>query len=173
MAGDKFLFRDPTTGKVTEDRATEVSTGTSEAGDIVALDSTGKLDPSLFPAGFGEDLAVLEASEAISAGSYVNVFDDAGVEKIRLADSTVAGREAHAFVRTAIAANATGTIYFEGANDALTGLTIGSRYYLTSAGGVTTTVPSAPTDVFSQLVGVAISATAINTDIDDCIGLIA
>lgn len=166
---DKFIELE--SGKFKQKEATEVSTGVAEAGDIVALDSTGKLDPSLFPTGFGDDLAVLPATENIGAGDYVNIFDDGGTPSIRLADNSN-GRDAHGFVKTAVTSGNNATVYFEGPNDALSGLTVGSRYYLDTAGAVTTTPPVAPGANISQFVGIAINATTINTDIDDCIGLV-
>lgn len=166
---DKFIKLDA--GKLKQQEASAASTGVAEAGDIVALDSTGKLDPSLFPTGFGDDLAVFVASEALGAGDYVNIFDNGGVPTARLADNSN-GRDAHGFVKTAVASAGNASVYFEGANDALAGLTIGARYYVDTAGGVTSTPPVAPAAAFSQFVGIAISATSINTDIDDCIGLV-
>ena len=61
-------------------------------------------------------------------------------------------------------ANANATIYFEGANDDLSGLTPGARQYLSTAGGRTQTVP---TTGLLQCLGIAISATEINTDISE------
>ena len=166
---DKFIELD--NGKLKQKEATDVSTGVAEAGDLVALDSTGKLDPSLFPTGFGDDLAVLPASENLGAGDYVNIFDDGGTPSLRLADNSN-GRDAHGFVKTAVTSGSNASVFFEGANDALSGLTVGARYYLDTAGGVTTTPPAAPAATISQFVGIAINATTINTDIDDCIGLV-
>lgn len=166
---DKFIELE--SGKLKQKEATDVSTGVAEAGDVVALDSTGKLDPSLFPVGFGDDLAVFPAAEALSAGDYVNIFDDGGTPSVRLADNSN-GRDAHGFVLDAVTIGNNASVYFEGANDALTGLTVGARYYLDTAGSVTATAPLAPAATISQFVGIAISATAINTDIDDCIGLV-
>lgn len=166
---DKFIKLDQ--GKLKQAEATDASTGVAEAGDVVALDATGKLDPSLFPTGFGDDLAVFVASENLGAGDYVNIFDNGGVPTARLADNSN-GRDAHGFVKTAVTASSNASVYFEGANDALSGLTIGSRYYLDTAGGVTSTPPVAPAASVSQFLGIAVSATSINTDIDDCIGLV-
>lgn len=166
---DKFIELE--SGKLKQKEATDVSTGVAEAGDVVALDSTGKLDPSLFPTGFGDDLAVFPATENLGAGDYVNIFDDGGTPSVRLADNSN-GRDAHGFVKVAVTSGNNASVFFEGPNDALSGLTVGSRYYLDTAGGVTTTAPTAPAANISQFLGVGISATTINTDIDDCIGLV-
>lgn len=172
MAGDKFLTRDNSTGKVTEVRGTDASTGVGEAGDIVALGTDGKIDLSLLPTSIGPDVGIIETTEALSAGDYVNIYDDAGVERVRLADSTN-GRDANGYVKDAFTTGAQAMVYFEGGNDALTGLTPGARYYLTAAGEASTTVPTAPTDDIHQYLGKAVNATTINTDIQDCIRLIA
>jgi hypothetical protein len=165
---DKFIRLN--NGKLAETEATDTSTGVAEAGDIVALDSSGKLDVSLLPTGIGADVAVITASENLSAGDYVNIFDNSGTPNVRLADNSN-GRDAHGFVKDAVTASSPATVYFEGSNDALSSLTPGARYYLGTAGGVTSTAPVAPGADISQFVGIAIADDTINTDIDDCIGL--
>jgi hypothetical protein len=166
---DKFIRLN--NGKLAETEATDTSTGVAEAGDIVALDSAGKIDVSLLPVGVGPDVAVLPATENLGAGDYVNIFDDGGTPSVRLADASN-GRDAHGFVKSAVTASSNATVFFEGANDNLSGLTTGSRYYLDAAGAVTATPPASPASSISQFLGVAISPTAINTDIDDCIELV-
>ena len=158
-------------GKLTQVEATVVSAGAGDAGELVALDSSGKLDNSVLPTGVGPDVKIIEASENIGAGKYVNVYDDGGTAKVRLADNSNS-REAHGFLKDAVVSAANATVYFEGANDDLSGLTAGIRYFLGTAGGVTPTPPSfAGGATISQLVGSAISATEINTDIDDVVVL--
>ncbi len=166
---DRFLRYDA--GKVKQQEATDTSTGVAEAGDIVALDSSGKLDASLLPTGVGADVKIVEVDEAsgLSAGDYVNIFDNAG-EKVRLADNSN-GRDAHGFVVSSHADGTNATVYFEGANTDLSGLTPGGRVYLDTAGGVTQTPLDSVADAgkIHQLLGTAISATEVNTDITDCI----
>lgn len=157
-------------GKLTEVEATVVSAGAADAGEIPALDSNGKLDVSVMPTGVGPDVKVMIASEGIGAGKYVNIWDDAGTPKVRLADNSNS-RDAHGFLKDAVLSGGNATVYFEGPNDDLSGLTAGARYYLSTAGGVTATPPVSPAATISQFVGIAISATEINTDIDDCVVL--
>jgi len=154
-------------GKLTQIEATVISAGAGDAGELVALDSSGKIDVSVLPTGVGPDVKNILASEAIGAGKYVNIYDNGGTANIRLADNSNS-RPAHGFVKDAVANAAVGTVYFEGANDDLTGLTPGARYYLGTAGGVTITPPAFPAATIHQLLGSAISATEINTDIEDC-----
>ena len=158
-------------GKLTQVEGTVVSVGAGNAGDIPALDSNGKLDVSVLPTGVGPNVKVILASENIGAGKYVNIFDNAGTPNARLADNSNS-REAHGFVKDAVTSGNNATIYFEGTNDDLSGLTPGSRQFLATAGGVTATPPTFGGGAqISQLVGTAISATEIDTDIDDCVVL--
>ena len=171
MAGDTFLRLE--NGKEKSVKGTDASTGIAQAGDIVSLDNTGKLDVSLLPVGVGPDVAVLEASEDVGVGDYVNIFDDGGTPKVRLADNSN-GRDAHGYIPTGGAATTgnNATVYFEGPNPNLTGLTAGARQYLGTGGNATATPldPTLPANNGSihQFLGIAVNATTINTDIDDC-----
>jgi len=161
-------------GKLKAIQATVVSAGAANDGDLLALDSTGKIDTTVLPVGVGPDVAsvVVEDASGLAAGDYVNIFDSLGTPKVRLADNSN-GRDAHGFVKAAYADAATAIVYFEGPNTDLSGLTAGQRVFLGTAGGVIT-VPLAPitdTGKISQFLGVAISPTEVNTDIDDCISL--
>lgn len=155
-----------TQGKIAEVEATVSSAGAGDAGELVALDNTGRIDVSVLPIGVGPDVATILASENLSAGDYVNVYNNGGVANVRLADKTNA-REAHGFVKGAVTSGSNAVVYFEGPNDGLSGLTIGADYFLDTAGNATTTVATAP-DIH-QFLGIAVSSTTINTDIDDFI----
>lgn len=148
-------------GQLTEQEALIVSTGAGDAGKIPALDATGKLDNSLMPTGIGADTASISASENLTAGDFVNIYDDAGTTKCRKADATTSGKEAHGFVLSSVTAPANATVYFEGTNDQCSGLTAGTLFLSTTAGGATSTAPSASGNVVQRL-GVAVSATAMN-----------
>lgn len=125
---DKYLINTGTGFKQIE--ATTVSTGAAQAGKIVGLDAGGKLDPSLMPLGFGDDAKAFPASEDLAAGDFVNIFDDAGTFKVRKADASAANKRiAHGFIKATVTAGSNVTVYFEGVNDQLSGLTVG-EYYL-------------------------------------------
>lgn len=153
-------------GRDTEIEATATSTGVAEAGKIPALDGTGRLDPSLMPVGVGPDVSNLEATENISSGKYVNIWDDGGTPKVRLADNSN-DRPAHGFVKDTVLSGANVNVFFEGPNLNVTGRTPGARQFLGVNGGVTETRPVAPAALIVQFLGIAVSTTAINTDIDD------
>lgn len=156
-------------GVLTNIEATDTSTGVSEAGDIVALDSTGKLDLSLFPTGIGPATKTVTVGADVTAGQFVNLYNDSGL-KVRPADSTNS-RPAHGFVLDTVAAAGSVAVYFEGINNARSGLTIGARYYLSSGGGVQSTAPATPTDQIHQYLGIATAATEIESEVDDYIVL--
>lgn len=136
----KFLVR--VAGETRQATALAASAGAADAGKIPALDSAGRLDMSMMPAGIGTDTAIIPAFEALSAGVFVNLFNNSGEMNARLADNSN-GRPADGFVLEAVAADADATVYpLDGTNYGLSGLTGGNRYWLGTAGGVI----SAPLD---------------------------
>lgn len=147
-------------GAITEVFGVQASTGAANAGDIVSLDDTGRIDNTMMPVGIGADTAIIAASEALAAGDYVNVWNSTGA-KVRKADATVAGKEAHGFVLAAVTSGANATVYFEGTNTQVSGQTPGPVFLGTTAGQGTTTPPSTAGNVV-QRIGFAVSATAVN-----------
>jgi hypothetical protein len=141
--------------------AKNTSAGAGDAGKLAMLDAAGKLDVTMMPVGIGADTASIVASENLVAGDFVNVWNDGGVAKIRKADATTAGKEAHGFVLAGVTSAASGTVYFEGTNTQLSGLTPGPQWLSVTAGRCTATAPSS-TGNSVQRVGFAISATAMN-----------
>lgn len=148
-------------GVPTEVEAKQTSAGAGDAGKVVALNASGKIDSTMIPAGFGSDTDAITASEAISAGQFVNLYDNGGTINMRLADANNA-RPAHGFVTAAVSSSASGTVYgISELNDQLSGLTVGAAYYLSeTAGGVTDTAPSSSGAIVQPL-GVAKSTTAL------------
>jgi len=136
------------------------SSGAGDTGKVVALDGSGKIDNTMMPTGVGADTATITASEALSAGDLVNIHNSTGA-KVRKADATTAGKEAHGFVLSSVSNGASATVYFEGSNTSVTSLTPGVYYLSTTAGGVTATAPSSSGNVV-QRVGFATSSTALN-----------
>ena len=159
MAGNKFLTNNA--GQITEIAGQQTSTGAS-AGQIVALNSSAQIDVTLLPTGIGADTATVVASEALSAGAFVNIWNNAGTPNVRNADNTAAsaGKKAHGFVLTAFSSAATATVYFNGNNNAVTGQTAGD-VFLGTAGAATATAPTTSGYTVQKL-GAATSATNIN-----------
>lgn len=162
MAGQKFLKINDTTGRATELEAIQTSAGAGDAGKIAALDSAGRFASNMMPVGIAPETASAVASEDIDAGNFVNLWLTGGVLKMRKADNSNA-READGFVLAAVATAATGTVYTEGSNTAVSGLTIASRYFLGTGGGVTTTPPTAAGSIVQEL-GKAKAATELVFD---------
>lgn len=168
MTARKYLSNNA--GTLTEVAANQTSAGAADAGKIPALDDNGRLDNSMMPVGIGADTASIEASEALSAGDLVNIWNSTGA-KARKADAATAGKEAHGFVLAAVSSGATATVYFEGTNTQVTGLTPGVQFLSAATpGAATATAPSGAGNVV-QRVGFASAATALNFQAHDPIVL--
>lgn len=144
------------------------SAGAADDGKAVGLSDEGKLDMSVMPDGVANDTVSLPASEALVAGDFVNIFDDAGTIKVRKATNTTATRKADGFVKDAVIADANAVVYLEGANDKLTGLTLGTKYFLGVNGAVTATAPTAENTIIQPL-GFVKGATKLRFEQNDYI----
>jgi hypothetical protein len=144
--------------------AIQTSSGAADASKIAMTDATGRFSSTLMPVGIGAATQSVLASEALLAGDFVNIFDNAGTANVRKADATN-NRPAHGFVLVAVANAATATVFLGSTNTARSGLISGSLYFLSTAGGVTTTAPSAAGNIIQEI-GVAASATSIQFDFD-------
>jgi len=154
MAAQKFLT--DVAGTITEKQAITTSAGAGDANKIVALNASGKLDASLFPA---EQLLVAPASENLAAGDLVNVYDNAGALNVRKATNAAAGKEAWGYVEAVVTSPANATVFSGGANDGVTGRTVGIRQFLGVDGAYTETAPTASGSVV-QSVGIALTSTS-------------
>jgi len=146
--------------------AKTTSAGAADADKLPALDAAGKLDNSFMPVGIAADTAsiLVAAGNSLSAGDFVNIFDNTGPE-CQLADASDISTQAHGFVIAAYSAAQTAVIYFEGSNDFVTGLTAGNVFLdAVTAGGVTGAAPSGTAEIVQRL-GVATSATSMNVEL--------
>ena len=143
------------------------STGVSDAGKAIVLDTAGKLDTSLMPVGIGADVKVCAASENLVIGP-VNLFDDAGTIKARKADASLGfTKRADGFVKESVTSGQNATVYFEGTLAGLTGLTVGAMYYLSATAGlVTPTIPVTAGHIFQEL-GRAVSTSEIAIELGE------
>jgi len=149
-----------------------VSAGAADADKLVATGANGKIDASLLPASeeFGK-----EASEAIDALDFVNVFDDGGTEKVRKADASNFSTRATGYVLDNYLLGDTAQVLGEGIISGFSGLTIGEPVFLdtTTSGGITQTPDLTNTggsDIWQQI-GEAVSATEIRVEIGEAICL--
>lgn len=162
MAGDKYFFDNG--GFQKEKAAVQTTTGVSDAGKIIALDSAGLLPVTMLPVGVGVETVSVVTSENLAAGAMVNLYSNSGTYTARNADATTNAKSADGFVLAAVTSPAVAIIYLipsSGRNTAVTGLTIGSVYWLsTTPGAVTLTAPSASGNIVQRL-GKATSATEL------------
>lgn len=162
MATQRFLAF--VGNKISEVVASVTSAGAGDAGKLVAFGNDGKLDISVFPAGVGADTATLTASEALTAGAFINVWNNAGTPSVRNADGSAGangGKPADGFVLVGAAASSQVLVYFAGINTSVTGQVAGPVYLsATTAGGTANTGATAAGQTFQQ-VGTALSATSI------------
>jgi hypothetical protein len=158
---DKYLSL--VNGVPTEIEAKTSSAGASDAGKVIATDTTGKLHESFLPTGIGADTVVVIASENLASNDLVNVFDDSGTFKARKADASTAGKLADGFVKDAVLSGAEATVYPPGSTiTGLSGITAGRQYLsATTPGGFTPTPPSGSGNVV-QCVGIGMSPTSLN-----------
>lgn len=154
---DKYIAQ--VNGQLAEIEATVVSSGVSSAGEIVGLDSTGRLSDTVMPVGIVPEVKNIISSENLSAGNLVNIFNNSGTANVRRADNSN-GRKVHGFVLASTTSPAAALVYLEGTITGLSALTPGAQEYLGTAGAATETPPTG-TGVLSQQIGTAISATEI------------
>jgi hypothetical protein len=137
------------------------SAGAGDANKIVA----NRCDRA--PASFADacrcssSTVTIVASEALATGDFVNIWNNAGTRSVRKADASNS-RPAHGFVLSSVANAANATVYQQGENTGLTGLTPGQGLFLSaaSAGTATATAPSTVGHIVQEL-GFALSATSI------------
>lgn len=164
MAASKFLAL--VSGRIREVFATVVSTGASDDGKIVALGTDGRLDSSVLPVGVGVETKSVVASESISAGNLVNIWDNGGSFRVRKADATTQGKEANGFVLSSVSLGGTAQVYLEGTVTGLSALAPGRYYLSTTPGEITATPPSGSGNVV-QYVGNSVSTTELSFEATD------
>jgi hypothetical protein len=167
----KYLALDSSNRRV-EVQPVNTSAGAGDAAKIPELDAAGLLSITMMPAGIGADTSVVVASENLLAGDYVRIYDDGGTATCRKADASTAAfaDRADGFVLAAVTAAANATVYHEGRNNQLSGLTAGVTYALSAADPGEVVALSAATTTAGhilQVIGVAVNTTTINTEIQE------
>lgn len=155
-------------GVETEVEGTVTGGTVTQAGEIVALDATGRLDTTIMPVGVVADTYSGTAFENLTAANpFVYIRSDG---QIANASATSGGNATVGFVINNVSAAGTALVYFEGRVTGLSGLTPGTRYYLSDsvAGGLTDT-PVSGTGKLHQYLGRAITATSLTFEADDYI----
>lgn len=162
------LFLTVVSGVTRRVQAIASSAGVGDANKIIATGSNGRIDSSLMPVGIGAQTETIVAGEALAAGDFVNIYDNAGTRTCRKADNTNS-RPAHGFVLSAVSSAANALVYTTGLNNAVTGLSVGTVRYLGTSGASTATPAVSPN--LHQSLGVAISTTSILFEYDQPIAL--
>ncbi len=161
MAGNKYIAL--SSGELAEVASSQTSAGAGSAGQIPALDSSGRLDTTMMPVGVVADTQSITASENLTAGDFVNVFANTGLQNVRKADASGGlAKRCHGFVLAGVTAPANATVYFEGSVTGLSSLTVGAAYYLTSTAGTANTTGPTTAGHIHQNLGVATSNATIS-----------
>jgi hypothetical protein len=152
-------------GQLKEVEGLVTSAGAGDAGKIPALDSSGRLDPSIMPVGTGSESVTIQASENLTAGDFVNIHDSGG-SRVRKADASNPAKRAHGYVINNVTSGNTATVYYGNVNTAVTSLTPGVIYYLSGAtpGAITATAPTTAGHIVQEL-GVSRNDTELITEI--------
>jgi hypothetical protein len=129
----------------------EVETHTHDTNNYLAIDFA---RPSKINTGHSIEV---QASENLTAGQLVNLWDSSGARARRANAAT--SRDAYGYVLEDCLSGDPARVYSSGENPFLTGLTVGPVYLSTTAGAVTNTAPGLGNLV--QPVGFALSATKI------------
>lgn len=145
------------------------SAGAGDSSKMVQTGAGGKLHLSLMPAEITAQAKIYPASEALAAGDLVNVWLDTATWKVRLASASTS-RKADGYVTAGALQDADATIYTEGFNSQVSGLTPG-LVWLGEDGAVTQTAPVTGSGGYAQIVGTALSATELEFEPNDPVGL--
>ena len=96
------------------------------------------------------------AGATLTAGQWVNVYNNAGTANVRPADMTDATKPAQGFVLAGFASAATATVYLYGVNTvipvgAYAAADVGKPVFLSTAGGTTLTPPATTGNLLQQV----------------------
>jgi hypothetical protein len=151
-------------GTQSEYAGKSTSAGAGDSGEFIIADGSGKIDISYLPNGVGADAITATAGEALSAGDFVYISSGGTVLK---ADATTFAKRAMGYVLASVSNAGTATVYFDESNSALSGLTIGSNYFLSATAGAATTTAPTTSGQYVQALGVATSATSLHVNIQE------
>lgn len=117
--------------------------------------------------GSGEDsdISVVIAFEEINSGQAIHLFDDNGVTRARLADSSVP-YEAHGFAITSTLQGEYVPFSTDRAKLSLSGVMAGRTYYVSTSGGITASPPSTTGHII-QRVGYGTNINVLQVEIGE------
>lgn len=158
------LIQISSTGAQSEYAGKSTSAGAGDAGEFGVLDGSGKWDISMMPNGVGADAITATAGEALVAGDFVYITAGGTAMK---ADATTFAKRAMGYVLSAVSNAGTATVFFDESNSALSGLTPGTKYFLSATAGLTTATAPTTAGQFVQVLGTATSATSLHVNIQE------
>lgn len=141
-------------------KASDCNLGGVIIGDGLLVDTAGRIsvDPS-----YANTLSVL-VDEDLPAGSYVNIFSDNGVAKIRLASAVSIEFQAYGFVSENWLIGDIALVYLQGKNDIEVEVPIGTLFLDTVPGQYTDIPPTGAGHIVQKL-GFSFCGCAIQTEI--------
>ena len=168
MPGEKFIQM-TTGGNFTEKRGVQAG-GSSNANKIAALDSAGKIANTMLPDGIGQDTIVVQASEALSAGQFVNIWKSGSDTRVRRASATSAITRADGFIKEDVASGSDATIFISGINTDVGGsINEGDKVFLGTNPGEGRSIPPTSANNIAQYLGVCTDDNTVAVDIRDFI----
>jgi hypothetical protein len=106
------------------------------------------------------------ASQALTGGDWVTVYDNAGTPTVRKADWTLGqAGECNGYVAANVANGGTATVFISGINAHVSGMVTGD-VWLAGTGLGTNTAPASTAGNISQRIGRALSATAVGIEFE-------
>ena len=148
-----------TDGSLLEIAPDLTSGGASSSGHIPALDANGKLNVSFMPTGIGGDTLTATATETITVGSFVNIYNNGGVLSVRNAIAADNTKPANGFVLTGYTSTQAALVYLQGADNLIAlgtfiAANVGTKVFLspTVAGGCQIAIPTT-TGQIAQVLG--------------------
>ena len=128
------------------------------AGCVLTDNGSGS-DPSFQALSALANTMSVTVTETIAAGAMINLWASTGL-KVRNADNTDATKQADGFALTGAASGAITVVIGSAPNTQQTSLTVGTRYFLGTAGAVTATAPTSSGDLVQSL-GIAVTTTEL------------
>ena len=148
------------------------SGGVSDANKIPGTGSDGKFHISFMPTGIGADTVSVVASESLSDGDFVNIYNNNGAANVRKAFGIDNTKSADGFVLSAYAQSDVAIVYLRGINShiaigAFTIADLNKQAMLSAAtpGTVTITAPSTTGNicqVLGRIEAVGVSTITVN-----------
>ena len=168
MPGEKFIQM-TTGGNFTEKRGVQTG-GSSNANKIAALDSAGKIANTMLPDGIGQDTVVIQASEALSAGQFINIWQSGSDTRVRRASASSTITRADGFVKEDVASGSDATIFISGINTNVEGsINVGGKVFLSATPGQGRAVPPTSVNNIAQYLGICTDDNTVAVDIRDFI----